>query len=130
VPVVEENGKQAPRDGLGRFFFAVHVLVVLYTLCGWIWRPGLGVYLVFLPAMVLHWPLNGRSCILNNAETLLRSGRWRDPANREEGAWLHCLIVDVTGLGLSRQAVEGLTYGLLVLLWGLGWWHWAGWPLP
>jgi hypothetical protein len=76
------------RDALGKFCFIVHVLPLLYVLSGWgaPSRAALVVYLVFLPAMFLQWRLNKNSCVLNNIESLIRTGRWRDPQNREEGA--------------------------------------------
>jgi hypothetical protein len=76
------------RDALGKFCFIVHVLPLLYVLSGWAapWRAALVAYLVFLPAMFLQWRLNKNSCVLNNIESLIRTGRWRDPQNREEGA--------------------------------------------
>lgn len=117
-----------PRDRLSRLCFWVHVGVVAYVLTGWTVAPGLVVYLVFVPLMALHWQFNRGSCLLNNCESLIRSGRWRDPANREEGAWLHCVASDLTGIALSRLQVDAISYLLLALVWGLGWWHWTGWP--
>lgn len=109
-----------PRDFLGRAFFVIHILVVLYTLTGWAYPAGLVFYVFFIPLMVLHWPLNRGSCVLNNLENWLREGRWRNPSNREEGAWVHCLVVDTTGLALSPRQVMVLSYGLLALCWILG----------
>ena len=61
-------------------------------------------YLVFLPAMVLHWKLNGGACVLNNLENWLRYRRWRAPErNPEEGAWLRTLIANLTGIALTRR---------------------------
>jgi len=125
-----QTGRAAPRDPLSRLCFGVHVVVLVYILLGWAVAPGLTVYLVFLPLMGLHWPLNRGSCVLNNCESFIRSGRWRDPANREEGAWLRCLVSDLSGLALSARQIDAISYGLLALLWGLAWWHWAGWPWP
>lgn len=119
--------QKLPRDFLGRICFVIHVAVMAYVLSGWAFRFGLAIYLIFVPMMVLHWQFNRATCILNNLESFLRDGHWRDPGNREEGAWLHCLIVDVTGIGLSQAMADRLIYTLLVFLWGLGWWHWYGW---
>lgn len=105
-------------------------MVVFYALVGWAIRPGLIAYLAFLPAMVMHWRLNKGSCVLNNCETLLRTGRWRNPANREEGAWVQCLLTDLTGFGVTPRQVSLLSYLLVTMLWGLAWWHWFGWPTP
>ncbi|GAA0524871.1 hypothetical protein [Rhizomicrobium palustre] len=115
-----------PRDLLGRVFFAVHILVVVYSLTAWAFRPGLVVYVFFVPLMVLHWPLNRGACILNNLENLLRNGRWRNPANREEGAWVRCLIVDGTGLDLTPHQIAVISYGVVGLCWLLGVLHLLG----
>ncbi len=123
-----QRGRAAPRGRLGRICFGVHVAVAAYIFVGWALAPGLIVYLAFLPLMVLHWQLNGGSCLLNNCESLLRSGRWRDPANREEGAWLRCVVSDLSGRHFSARQINAISYGLLAVLWALAWWHWAGWP--
>lgn len=119
-----------PRDFLGKFCFVLHVAVVVYILAGWALPVGLPFYLIFLPAMVLHWPLNRGACVLNSLETWLRQGRWRDPANPEEGGWVRCLVGDVAGIELSDRRMSGLIYALVMLVWGLGWWHFSGWALP
>jgi hypothetical protein len=121
------TGAPAPRDRLSRFCFGVHVAVMVYVLLGWTIAPGLIIYLIFLPAMALHWQINRGSCLLNNCESLIRSGQWRNAANREEGAWLRCVISDLSGLALAPRQIDAVSYALLALLWGLGWWHWAGW---
>ena len=50
------------------------------------------------PLVVLQWQLNRDSCVLNNLECLIRTGRWRNPENPEEGAFLLELVRRVTGL--------------------------------
>ena len=114
------------RDALGIAFFLLHVAILIYILIGWA-LPRPLVYVVFLPLMVLHWPLNRNTCILNNLETLVRTGRWRDARNWEEGAWLRLLIKSVLGFEFSPRQIDVLTYSLLMVLWGLGLWHWLGW---
>ena len=115
------------RDGLATVFFLLHIAILVYILIGWALPAGVGFYLVFLPLMVLHWRLNQNSCALNNLESLIRSGRWRDPRNVEEGAWLKALIRAAIGVDLSVQQTDLISYVLLVGLWGLGLWHWFGW---
>jgi hypothetical protein len=107
------------RDALGRACFIVHFLPLLYALTGWL-APGrtwLIVYLVFLPAMFLQWKLNRGTCVLNNIESLIRSGHWRNPANREEGAWLRTLVNERTGWNLSRAQMDLVINGVMLVLW-------------
>ena len=117
------------RDLLGRACFWLHVAIMVVIVVGWTipLRAALVFYLVFLPAVALHWRINRNSCVLNNFESLIRSGRWRDPTNREEGKWLLTLVHDVTGLEFTPAQMDGFTYGVLALLWGLGLWHLRGW---
>jgi hypothetical protein len=117
------------RDAIGMAFQLLHLAILVYILTGWA-LPGVGFYVIAVPVMVLHWPLNRNTCIINNLESLIRTGRWRDPANLEEGAWLRLLIKARTGLELSARQIDGLSYAVLALVWGLGIWHWLGWPTP
>jgi hypothetical protein len=108
------------RDALGWACFLIHLAVLAGVVAGWAFaaRPWLGFYLIFLPAMVLHWKLNRDACILNNLENWLRHRRWRAPqANREEGAWLRTLLADTTGISLGKRQMDGVIYGTMALLW-------------
>ena len=108
------------RDALGWTCFLVHIVVLLYVVLGWSVpaRAWLLLYLVFLPAMFLHWKLNRDACLLNNLENWLRVRRWRAPdTNREEGAWLRTLLADGTGLRLSRGQMDAVIYGTMTLFW-------------
>jgi hypothetical protein len=117
------------RDLLGNFCFYFHFVVMLYIVLGWLvpLRGGLIFYLVFLPAVFLQWQVNKNSCMLNNIESWLRSGQWRDPNNREEGAWLQTLVNDLTGWDITARQMDLFINGVLVLLWGLGLYHLLGW---
>jgi hypothetical protein len=117
------------RDALGMAFLVLHVAILVYIVIGWA-LPFVGYYIVVLPLVALHWPLNRNACVINNLESLIRTGRWRDPRNCEEGAWLKHLIKAAVGLELTARQVDRLSYGLVVVLWGLGIWHWFGWPTP
>jgi hypothetical protein len=117
------------RDALGTAFLVLHVAILVYILTGWA-LPFAGFYVIAVPVMVLHWYLNKNSCVINNLESLIRTGQWRDPRNCEEGAWVRHLVKSVIGLDLSPRQVDLWTYGLLALLWGLGILHWFGWPPP
>src|SRR5215469_5739136 len=73
------------RDALGNFCFYLHFAVMIYILVGWgaPYRPALLFYLAFLPAVAVQWQFNKNSCVLNNVESLIRTGQWRDPHNKE-----------------------------------------------
>ncbi|HEY2835015.1 MAG TPA: hypothetical protein VGI89_00505 [Rhizomicrobium sp.] len=117
------------RDALGWICFLVHIAVLAYVVLGWSVpvRAWLLLYLVFLPAMFLHWKLNRDACILNNLENWLRVRRWRaSETNREEGAWLRTLLADGTGIHLSRSQMDIVIYGAMALFWLLALAHLAG----
>jgi len=114
------------RDALGIAFLLLHIAILVYNLIGWA-LPQVAFYVAFLPLMALHWPLNRNTCALNNLESLIRTGHWRDPRNCEEGAWLQTLILSATGVTLTIRQTDLISYSLLALLWGLGLWHWLAW---
>ena len=119
---MEASPKSARRDGLGLFCFWLHVLVLLFIVTGWLLpvRAALVAYLIFLPLVMLHWKLNQDACVLNNIESWLRHGRWRAPEkNPEEGAWLRTLIASLTGIALTRGAMDVVIYGAMTLFWAL-----------
>lgn len=122
-PVLEAAASDAAlkRDLLGNFCFYLHFAVMIYIVIGWLvpWHPMQIFYLVFLPAVALQWRFNKDSCVLNNIESLLRSGRWRDPNNVEEGAWLLTLARTQLGLPVTARQIDLFTYALLAILWGL-----------
>ena len=101
------------RDALGNLCFYLHFAVMIYIVTGWLvpFRGALIVYLCFLPAVAVQWQFNKNSCVLNNVESLIRSGRWRDPNNKEEGAWLQTLA-----LKRHRHPLQALADGRLHLL--------------
>ena len=119
----------AKRDLLGNFCFYFHFAIMIYIVVGWAvpLRAALAFYLAFLPAVALHWQINKNACVLNNIESWLRTGAWRDPNNREEGQWLLTLVRDVTGLEFTPAQMDAFTYCVLAMLWGLGLWHLLGW---
>lgn len=114
---------QTRRDALGQACFAIHIAVPLTVILGWIWpaRPWLVVYLIFLPALFLHWKINRNSCLLNNLENWLRYRRWRAPEhNPEEGAWLRTLLANSTGIVLTRSRMDTVIYLTMGVCWLLG----------
>lgn len=65
--------------------------------------------------------------VLNNIESLIRTGRWRNPSNREEGAWLRTLVNDKTGWDLSRRQMDAFINTVLVAFWSLGFGRLMAW---
>jgi hypothetical protein len=121
IPAVTATEKRK-RDALGQLCFALHLGIMLFITLGWA-MPQSGVlivYLVFLPAVVAQWQFNKNSCVLNNLESLLRTGRWRDADNPEEGAWFQGLVRSVLGLDLKPAHLDAFVRVVLVLFWGLG----------
>jgi hypothetical protein len=117
------------RDLLGNFCFYLHFAVMIYIVAGWAvpFAPALVFYLAFIPLVALHWQINKNSCVLNNIESFLRTGVWRDPNNREEGAWLLTLARETLGLPVTPVQVDIFTYAVLAGLWALGLRHLLGW---
>lgn len=110
------------RDALGQFCFALHFAIMIFIAVGWAIPQSavLVLYLVFLPVVVVQWQFNKNSCVLNNMESLLRTGRWRDPGNAEEGAWLAGVVRSVLRLDIKAVQLDAFVYVVLVLFWGLG----------
>jgi len=121
----DEATQAARRDALGHAFFWHHIAVMAFIVLGWLapWRWLLVFYLVLLPAVALQWQLNRDSCILNNLESLIRTGRWRNPSNPEEGAFLLELARRVTGWDVSQAAMNTVIYTAMAVFWGLGLGH-------
>ena len=115
----------ARRDALGQTCFVLHLAVMIFIVFGWALpsRILLGFYLAFLPAVVVQWQFNKNSCVLNNVESLLRTGRWRDSKNPEEGAWLQALVRSVTGIEISAALLDGFVHLVLIVFWGLALGH-------
>ncbi|HEY1612521.1 MAG TPA: hypothetical protein VGF97_02365 [Rhizomicrobium sp.] len=113
------------RDCLAGSCFWLHVAVMIYIVIGWLVpvHAALVFYLVFLPTMATQWWFNRNSCVLNNLESLMRHGRWRDSRNVEEGAWLRHLVGRVLGLKIRPLHMEMFTYCALALFWALGAWR-------
>lgn len=121
----EEATVPAGRDALGHAFFWHHLVVMGFIVLGWLapWRPLLVFYLGFLPLVMLQWQLNRDSCVLNNLESLIRTGRWRNPANPEEGAFILELARRITGRNISQELMNSVIYTAMAVFWGLGLGH-------
>jgi hypothetical protein len=113
------------KDGLGLSFFIFHSGVGGFVLAGWLISSfeALLVYLLLLPAMALQWAVNRRSCIINNLESWIRTGQWRDPHNCEEGAFLLTICESVFAVRPGRVALDRVSHGTVLSLWLLGLGH-------
>lgn len=105
-----------------------HWVVVVYNLTGWLATSAtwLTVYLVFVPIMVIHWRLNNNSCILNNVESWIETGKWRDEANLEEGAFVRTAVLKILGWAPSEKVFDRLIYVLMAALWTVAFVKWRG----
>jgi hypothetical protein len=110
-------GPRADSLGLGFFFF--HILISAYIIFGWILSPtpALIFYLVLLPALAAQWYVNRGSCVINNIESWLRSGRWRDPKNPEEGGFVLMICQWLFGVRPHPVVVDRLCYATVFILW-------------
>ncbi len=113
------------RDALGTVCFYLHFAVMIYIVIGWLvpWHAALVFYLFFIPAIATQWQFNKNSCVLNNIESLIRSGRWRDQRNKEEGAWLVTLATGAFGYPFKAWHIDVFTYFILLVFWSLALGH-------
>ncbi|HEY2446954.1 MAG TPA: hypothetical protein VGI20_14555 [Rhizomicrobium sp.] len=120
-PDADTVAPRKSRDALGRLCFFLHLAIMLFIIGGWALpsRGGLLFYLCFLPLVALQWQLNRNSCVLNNLESLMRTRRWRDAANEEEGAWFLNLTRNLLGLEVRAAHMDIFIYAMLLLFWGL-----------
>ena len=128
---LSEQASAGPRpDGLGLAAFTVHALIGLYLLFGWLvpYAIELAFYMVVLPAVALQWLVNRGSCVLNNIETWLRYGNWRDPRNPEEGGFVVMLGYWLLRRRPSRATADALSYGSVVTLWLFAFAHLSSLP--
>jgi len=106
-------------DGLGLTFFLSHLVVGAYILLGWfISSPSaLPFYLLLLPAIMTQWYINQGSCVMNNIESWLRSGRWRDRGNPEEGGFLRMLCHWLFRVRPHSAVLDRVSYATVLILW-------------
>lgn len=122
------NAAQGPRrDLLGQGLFAFHLAVGAFLILGWLipYALGLAFYMVLLPVVAVQWLINKGSCVLNNFETWLRHGRWRDPRNYEEAGWLAMLAHWLFRWRPSRATLDALSYAAVAGLWILALAHFS-----
>lgn len=118
----------APKtDALGVGLLSFHLFVGLFIVLGWIVSSQLALafYLLLLPIVALQWYVNRGSCVLNNFETWLRTGCWRDPETGEDGRFLLMLSSWLLNLQPGRASVDRLSYFVVLVLWLAGFTHYA-----
>ena len=101
--------------------------LVFFGLLGWLIPQAhwLIAPLLFIPGLLLVWLVNDNACPLNNLETWLTTGRWRDRANVEEGGFLRSVVARYLGLELSERVMNRIIYGMMALVWVFSWAHLA-----
>jgi hypothetical protein len=126
MALIDIQERMAPkRDRLGLSCFAFHMVLGAFVLAGWLISSteALLFYLVLLPAMATQWAVNRGSCMINNIETWLRTGRWRDPENGEDGRFLLMMCDWLFALRPDTAALDRLSYSVILVLWVLGLGH-------
>ncbi len=103
----------------------LHIALVLYAMFGWVVPSAywLIVHLVFMPGLVGVWLVNRGSCPLNNVESCLTTGRWRNAENAEEGSFLVAIVERYLGLHPTQRQMDLVTYALMALVWMASWVH-------
>ena len=98
--------------------FIVHLAIVAYVSTGWLasTRIGLLFYLLLLPMIVMQWLLNAGASILDNAETLIRTGHWHDSRNMFEGHFFQN-ILRATGIKVSTTLINLIVCATLLMFW-------------
>lgn len=110
------------------FLKVFHWVLVGFALLGWMAtsEPWLLAYLIYVPLMVIQWSFNENSCIVNNFETWLLTGRWRNEYNPEEGAFVRTTLVRALGWAPSAKAFDIFVRILMLITWGLAFFRWRG----
>lgn len=117
------TGKAA--EALRAFCHWMHIALVFYALLGWAVPSAtwLIAHLVFIPGLVAVWLVNRGSCPLNNIESWLTTGRWRNADNAEEGSFLVAIVERYLGLHPTQRQMDLVTYAMMALVWGASWVH-------
>lgn len=97
----------------------LHIGIMLFILLGWVVPVdgALMAHLALVPSLLLIWYFNGCSCPLNNVESYLLKGVWRDPDNREEGSFLVVLVEQYLGMQPSQRQMDMITYLIMAMAW-------------
>ena len=112
-------------DLVGTVFLIFHLAVSIYILGGWLIpnASALVFYLAFLPIVAMQWQVNRGSCVIDNFETFLRTGRWRASARSSAGRFLSMLLLSAFGIRARPAHLDVVGYGGLAVLWLLAFRH-------
>lgn len=123
IDIQESAGPR--RDHLGLSCFIFHLALGAFVLMGWLISSvaGLTFYLLLLPAMAAQWVVNEGACVINNVETWLRTGLWRDPEKGEDGRFLTMICEWLFAMRPDPAAVDRFSYSTVFLLWLLALGH-------
>lgn len=111
-----------PKQAVVAALRALHYAILAWGIVGWTFphQGWLIAYLVAMPAIALQWLLNRNTCVLNNVESWIATGRWRDPQDAEQGGFIAGIVARATGWRPSAQQADMISYGLLFVFWCLG----------
>jgi hypothetical protein len=115
VTIARMSWRQSAVAGLR----ALHYAILGWGVLGWaIPHQGMLImYLVAMPAIALQWQLNRNTCVLNNIESWLATGRWRDETDSGQGGFIAGLFERATGWRPSPRMTDLIAYGLLGAFW-------------
>jgi hypothetical protein len=104
-----------------------HYAILAWGLLGWIIPSPewLIAYMIALPVLGIQWLLNRNTCVLNNLETWLRNGKWRDDEDAGQGGFIAGVIEKILGLRSTPWQTDFISYGLLGLFWLLAIAHYS-----
>lgn len=107
----------------------VHYAALAFGALGWLIPVNSVhiVYLIFMPLLCIQWQLNKDSCLLDNAESWLRHGRFRaGEANPNEGSFLANLVHRAFGIRVVEPMASHLIYIAMGIFFVFGAIHLAG----
>jgi len=99
----------------------LHIVILVFIVLGWTVPVSavLWAHLVLVPLILGIWYLNNCSCPLNNIESYLLKGLWRDPDNREEGSFVVVVVEQYLGMKPTQKTMDIITYAIMALAWVL-----------
>jgi hypothetical protein len=100
---------------------ALHYAILAWGVVGWTipYSPLLNAYLIAMPLIALQWLLNRNTCLLNNVESWVATGRWRDETDAEQGGFIAGVFHRLSGWRPSPRQADLISYGLLAAFWAL-----------